>query len=241
VTIYVDVYEGGDSNPFNRNRKPVCNACYDIENAAFMEREAHKDLMALQKNGAIDIETATAPYCRFSGGTPVLEAPNADNWTQLRGLQTAADVLVQNYFFYGPSGTGKTSAARCLLNRAYAMGPVGIRETTGRAMCKEWALFEEKQKTAWAWKRARLLLIDDIDKADWGFMQSLPNLWDCINHRTSHGYKTIITSNLTPSQLIGDMTSKADNNTTVVDAIFDRLNPCLKLEFTGQSMRRAKS
>ena len=234
--LVIDVYDGGESNVFNRNRRPVCPPCHALENAAFHDREAAKEFAELAKTGAIDQETATATYCRFSGGDSRLEQPNAGQWAKLRALTTTQDILGSSYYFHGEPGTGKTSAARCLLTHAYAMGPIGIQEANAQVMCKDWGLFEPK--LAWKWKNATLLLVDDIDKADWGMSTALPGLWDLMNYRSSMGHKTIFTSNLTKTQLGGHLDAQCSGNESMVGSIFDRLRPCLTLEFGGDSMRR---
>jgi len=161
--------------------------------------------------------------------------PNRHIWAKLRGMKDATAILESSYFMSGPAGVGKTTAARCLLTRAYARGPVGIREVTAAIMVQEWAQF--KQPNAGKWKRTRLLLIDDMDKPDWANKNALTGLWDLLNHRLNNRGRTIMTSNKDQTLLMSQMRDSCPEMWDTILSIFDRMKPLTTLTFTGESLR----
>ena len=178
----------------------------------------------------------------FKTSTPECERDNAVLWRSLRhDKKTVADICEPGgYFFYGAPGTGKSFAARCLLNRIMWFGQ-SAAESSARRILKTMSSFQyQANNLVPKWKSVKLLLIDDIDKANLSGRDALPSLWELLDVRRSRNATTIMTSNYSPTQLHVMMREQADNP-SLADATLERLRPCVYLEFKGRSLRVDKA
>lgn len=143
--------------------------------------------------------------------------------------------LDTSMFFWGKFGTGKTYQARCILNEAMKRGwrVIDIGAIRLAKMLRH--QYNQDQLVEYC-KQFSVVLIDDIDKAVWG-PREVEGLWDILNTRADRKLKTIITSNVHPKEFADMIAAGAGGNQTIAHSMWQRLMPCLVLEFTGESLR----
>lgn len=206
-------------------------ACDDCEKK-YGAREQAADLTARQEQH-VNCEWVPTSWrwYRFEESNRNIENMNKTSWEHVR-LWTP---LAGNLYLWGPTGTGKTFAAACLLSKALEdNGTVAV--TTGLHMCHHGDAFGSENLVE-AWRTATVLLIDDIDKGPWS-PRTLAIMHFVFDGRATARKAMIITSNISPAGFV-DMLSECapDWNQSYVDSIAGRLNPCEKLEYTGESLR----
>ncbi len=141
----------------------------------------------------------------------------------------------KNAFLWGAFGTGKTYQARCILNEAMKQGKRVIDIGAIRLAKMLRHQYNQDQLVEHC-KYFHVLLIDDIDKAVWG-PREVEGLWDILNARADRKLRTIITSNVHPKEFADIIAAAASSNQTIAHSMWQRLMPCLVLEFTGESLR----
>lgn len=154
----------------------------------------------------------------------------AENRRQNRGL-----------LFYGGTGKGKTTLACCMANRLIDDG-IAVKLTSVNALIQRvkdsYRNHGEDGETAIKAeiKNTPLLVLDDLGaeyKTEW----STSFLYDIIDTRYRSGKPTIITTNLSLSQLKEHLTDKNG-----IPRAFDRLIEVLHpVEFTGSNYRAAQA
>ena len=107
-------------------------------------------------------------------------------------------------------------------------------EITAYKMLRHEALFQNYEKSKF--ETPQLLLIDDIDKAEWN-TKSLNYLWSLLNERSNNGCRTIITSNVKPDNLRSVIGAGSEGNQSTVESAMQRLHPITTIEFKGKSIR----
>lgn len=162
------------------------------------------------------------------------EDRNPSVWQQAREWNYES-----NLYLYGLHGAGKTWLCMCLLSKALDDGH-SIAEVTAREFAELPPRFKETNDTKRALKHARVLLIDDIDKAPWWQKDCIGTLWDLLNARIKNPrHRTLFTANCDPNglaELVRKYASAA--NDSYVPTFLDRMHPLTALEMTGDSLRR---
>ena len=211
-----------------------------------INRETEETLLNLQEKlskGRISHHTWD---CLFSTSDPKKERNNeawkfGRAWPTFLKAQNTQTKSLNNAYFFGPTGTGKSFLARCMLTRCIALR-ISVFECTGFTLSRN--IFEgarERSNTMLrraCWSRA--LLIDDLDKGCWNKI-SLSTLWSVLDARSHHSKATIITSNLSKASLVSFFRERVEENTSLADGTLERLIPCSTFEFTGESIRKEQA
>lgn len=171
----------------------------------------------------------------FKKSDPAIEALNPTAWAKGREWPMEANLCL-----YGSVGVGKSFLARCILYAAF-MADCSVAELNARRFTKIVDRFDEGDGILDKWKSADFLLIDDVDKADWNFSR-LTALLELLDHRAaSKSRRTIITCNLSPSELrtlFRACSTKGEiSNASLADATLDRMKPITTFEMKGDSQR----
>jgi len=172
---------------------------------------------------------------------PVLEAQNQGAWNRLRNNEAVSNM--RNLFLWGPTGTGKSYLAKCLLIHLCRMGS-WVHEISARRFIRESQRFEHGDELLDDLGAVKILLLDDLDKIEFT-QRNINLLWQLLDDRIEKhpvfigcGYLTIITSNLSPAALYQAMVAAAPENVATVQALFERTLPREDIEMTGASLRR---
>lgn len=211
---------------------PVCDECAGVLDGRARARdlaarmEARRgDLIAL---GLLGRDSARWTFERSEPGA---ETANAAAWAALR----SAEALRCNAYLFGACGTGKTVAGRCVLNRALDAGMTAA-EVSGRAFL----LLADRFDAAARLDRlygADVLLLDDLDKGDFGRRAALAALWELFDRR--QGRATLVTANVAPKDLRQILTERAGENSSLALAALERFGTgCKYLRFGGPNLRR---
>jgi len=189
---------------------------------------------------------------KFNHSNPEIESLNPEGWAKAREWP-----VNENLYVHGSVGTGKSYLALCVLKKAF-LRDMSIAEVNARRFTKTVDRFDEGGGILDKWKNANFLLIDDIDKTDWNASR-LNALWDLLDHRlatsvdqvpgfkgakwfTSGVKRTIITSNLTPKELLTLFRKHSQkdglSNSSLADATLDRMKPCTNIHLTGDKSNR---
>jgi len=220
------------------NKQPVyCDDCVATKIQA-QEKERKVQELQLRCNEAIEADLLTEQFrtASFSESSKEIEAGNPEAWKSARKW-TGRD----NLYICGGVGTGKTFMALCALRWHFDAGRT-VAEVTARRFTKVIDRFDEGRGMLAAWKKADVLLLDDIDKAQWT-LDRIDGLWDLLNARMSAGRRSILTGNVSLPALVTLMRENARNtnsstiSTARVDAALERLKPVTVIEMTGGSLR----
>ena len=136
-------------------------------------------------------------------------------------------------YLWGPSGTGKSYAARSILYQAME-ARFSVYESSAYKIFSAMSRFDRDRFVDLEY--IRILLIDDIDKMDWD-SKAVSALWSLLNERTNNQCRTIITSNVARYKLRSVFVSGAGGNGSKIESMMQRLHPITKLEFKGESLR----
>jgi DNA replication protein DnaC len=243
-----DEYYDAIMNTFNAFKNcVVCDECDDkLKAADEKKRIRHAGKMAVEL-GLVNESTLS---CTFETSKPDCEGQNAKQWAEARRMVNNRFRQYRSLYVSGPTGVGKSHLCRCILN---ACLPRRIAETTFRELVKR-SLSYDPAAASWLKdiKNVYALLLDDIDKFD-PTEQAMGLLWEVLDKRCSMRGITLITSNInmrdtvvkdvrgnsvTVDGLYTMLKRRHPQNTTLITATFERLNPCLTLEMTGRSLRK---
>lgn len=208
---------------------PTCGAGYFQERREerkrfFMDR--YRDLVG---RGLIRENFLAAG---FQNSDKEVEILNPQAWRTAREWPRS-----QNLYIHGPVGTGKSFLALCALRKAFVdFNGHSVAEVSGRRFCKASDRFDEGGGMFHEWRRAKVLLIDDMDKADWNPAR-LSALWEILDDRMVCGRRTVVTANVAPAAIRDMLRQQAGSNTSMADAALDRLKPCTTIELKGKSLR----
>lgn len=178
---------------------------------------------ALYASGMISEPTAKSLHCMFGTRDRWTEETNAAAWGKVRKLDIK-DMRGTNLYFVGPCSAGKTTAARCLLNRAIWFG-YSAAEVTARSILRIGTTFASDDGKSQIWKecqRVAFLLLDDIDKAEFNRSGTLEAMLELINARGGDKC-TIFTSNILPLAFKNILAGYSAKNPTISSAIYARM------------------
>lgn len=215
------------ATPCHPMDRGLCDKCAERGWAMTMRDRQSEDLKARFSNlialGLVNEATRTA---RWSTSKPEIEAMNPEAWRQARELKS-------NFYVWGDVGIGKSHMARCILRSAFVRG-ISIADVSMLTY-----LLKSKFDTNFCdrAKRARYLLLDDVDKASFSDSQAVPQLWQLLNERAIHERVTIMTSNIDTNSLMEMMTAHSPSNASIALAALDRMKPVVKVQLTGRSQR----
>jgi DNA replication protein DnaC len=184
----------------------------------------------------ISEDTRAAKITLFGRHNPEFEKGNERAWSILRALSDRGRIINGSCWLYGPKGTAKTTAARCLLNRALYMG-LSVRETTVPYVTR-------LVSTSGVWDELQgpdVLLLDDVDKGHWRDKRgAVTAFWELIDRRQ---WKcTILTGNMTIENFQETLLSSLDceNNHSLATTLISRLSAkYMQLAFGGPDLRSA--
>jgi DNA replication protein DnaC len=137
-------------------------------------------------------------------------------------------------YLHGEPGTGKTHAARCILNQALDDG-LPVMEISAHKMIRCGQRFDS-ESTMKRIASVDILLIDDIDKAIWND-KSIAILWELLNDRDDRGCRTIITTNVPSDKFRVIFADGHSGNGSVIESMIQRLHPIKTIAFNGISVR----
>ena len=209
-----------------------CTACEDGVQEAWSRRQ-HRQLLAtaIAEMKAAGLLTDDALRTKFKTHARIPEG-NQPAWDKAR---TWADGSL-NAYIHGPFGTGKTTLAQCLLTSAiesiYYVGACKGYDIAG--------LRRHDPEGIQRLSRPRVLLIDDLDKADWT-RSAIANLFVLLDRRATK--RTIVTANVSPDRLglLLNQMAGTTANESMVGAALDRLytggGAPMIIELRGDSLR----
>lgn len=220
---------------FSRDLEVYCDDCagnrHRAADRADRQRRLRNRYAVLLRQGEVGPELRR---CAFRNSAPEVEGLNPEAWAAARGWRGK-----RNLYVYGPTGVGKSFLARCCLNWAFQQGRT-VAEVSGRRFAKVSDTFAEGRGLFRAWKEARVLLLDDIDKAVWN-ADRVGALWELLDARASARRHTLVTGNVNPAELQALLhasnTGPGVRNESIVDATLERLRPCETLRLSGETLR----
>lgn len=138
-------------------------------------------------------------------------------------------------WIHGMKGTGKTWVAHSIMN-AWMDDGGSVGEVNSAQICILAKMYgsriEERMTDLVA---VDLLLIDDIDSAEWT-APAVDILRDIVDRRRSANRPMIVTAQRTGRETKARLTDLT-NHTTAVESMIDRFMPLVSIEMTGRSYR----
>lgn len=207
--------------------KRYCDDCAESGWAEYELRTAKVELLAeCERNGWLTPDVLRA---RFDRSVPQFE--NKGVYTDAK----AWHVCKTNVYIHGDIGCGKSYLGMCLLNKAYDEGK-SIGKVTSLEFVKACGSGFQSKGIAWLYG-PKALMIDDVDKAPWN-PTTLGWLWQLIDTRRNLANATILTSNLTVTQLVDTLRDYVPRNASLPSAIMDRMRPVTEYWLNGVSLRK---
>jgi len=160
----------------------------------------------------------------FEKSIPSYEQANPDSWQICRAWTFSNS----NLWMMGPTGLGKTFAARCIMNRVMSERAT-VAEISALEIIKMSRQFKAMDLVV-PYVRSRLLCVEDIDKGVWN-QEALDLLWYIIDRRGKY-QRLIITSNNKPAE-VKAVWSNNTKNASTLETLFRRLTPMGRVEFEG--------
>jgi len=206
-----------------------CQRCVDAFDARLVRLERTQAVQRAVWQGYL------FPGWRVGGwelSDPDVEIQSPDSWDMLRNWDGST-----NLFLWGAPGVGKTYAAQLALNEIALTRGLPIAAESAAAMVHELNRFGRE------WHTSRILaapymLLDDVDKVSWS-SAAIDAILHVLDRREKIGGRTILTANVAPQDFVAVVQKSCPaQNSSMAGAILDRLNPCTKVEFIGESHRR---
>lgn len=174
--------------------------------------------------------------CCFAKSNPEYMKPRADLWDWAYAWTPKSEAG----WFYGDKGTGKTYLARCILNAQFDEG-----HTVAELPAIEFSQMADRKFYGWskkleAYSKVQILLIEDIDKAEWT-PRSLSALFGILDTRCNDKHRTLVTTNATVEYCIGVWRKACGDNKSLPGTITDRLKPVRRIEMVGETLRKGGS
>lgn len=215
-------------------RSMVCRRCSDIkEHMDARDRHAHRLDVLRRRTYREGLMPESAKLATFAGSKKEIENQNPEHWASFRECP-----LSQSLWIYGNPGTGKTFAARCILNN-YLDQYRTVAEISAHKLNELGRSFRAERDLA-PYAEANLLLIEDIDKPQW-HAEGASALWRLADLRKTSDLRCLITANLTPHGLYAQIRNATPANKTLVSSLFDRFRPIKGVEMTGDNQRRKEA
>lgn len=210
--------------------KLYCDECIAILDEEQARRNHTAEIKArIEKAVARELLHPDTTTIAFETASPP-RPENAASWDKAVNAP-----FTKNLYLFGNPGTGKTYLARCLLMRDAAAGR-SVAEASIRRIVKTADRFDEGKGWLLALEKTGTLLLDDFDKLQWT-ANALSVVWELLNERAANNRRTIVTANMSLSDMIAMMIRSSRDNPTMVESTIDRLAPLDIIEFTGTSRR----
>lgn len=159
-----------------------------------------------------------AAHCTFAKSNRETEGRNVAYWLMAREWERHS----KNVWITGDPGSGKTYLARCVANHFIDLG-MTAHEVSGLELANHVRSFQWLENVK-PMIRARLLIIDDIDKANWS-KEQLDILWHVLDKRLGGGKRLIVTANVMPEHFRESLERNRPENKAVASPIFRRMLP----------------
>lgn len=222
--------------------KVACDPCaakWDHEQKMIEKREEfnrRRRTLHAQKRIS-EIMASPTIWMSFSRHEREFEAGNERAWNILRALNSKRKLLSTDLWLWGTKGTGKTTAAHCLLQLGMWCG-FDVLEINGPRLIT--GLLRHDQNLAIALEMSDYILVDDIDKVNFARPGAVNALWQFIAERQEHT-AVIYTANMSVDSFqsyLLEQSTEAKTNRSLVTTAISRINQqCLKVEFVGADLR----
>lgn len=174
--------------------------------------------------------------CCFAKSNPEYMKPRADLWEWAKGWAPKSEAA----WIYGDKGTGKTYLARCILNAQFDAG-----HSVAELPAIEFSHMADRKFYGWhkkleAYSKVEVLLIEDIDKAEWT-PRGLSALFGILDTRCNDKHRTLVTTNATVEFCVGVWRKSCGDNKSLPGTITDRLKPIRRVEMVGETLRKGGS
>lgn len=171
--------------------------------------------------------------CCFAKSNAEYMAPRAELWQWAKTWTPKSEAA----WIYGDKGTGKTYLARCILNAQFDVG-----RSVAELPAIEFSHMADRKFYGWhdklkAYSKVHVLLIEDIDKAEWT-SRALSALFGILDTRCNDKHRTLITTNQTLEYCVGVWRKACGDNKSLPGTITDRLKPIRRVEMVGDTLRK---
>lgn len=201
----------------------ACDTCAARADAKWKRHIWQRTMDEARQGGYISQDTYL--FCQFTKLDPAKEhSLKASDFA--RGF--ARMKKPQNVFFYGPTGTGKTTLARCILSSC--VPALTVSEMTAADLTFALRMFSERRISR---HYTDVMLIDDVNHVEPHALQAL-----LLAVRAREKKSTIYTANCSPAELRRQFSAMSGNDPSVADAILSRFNPCEVFEIVGKDLRK---
>lgn len=192
------------------------------------EDQASTAITTLKQSGYLSTSFGNQTFETLN---PAAVALNPDSWYQVEGWLNSDSM---GLYLYGSPGTGKTHAARCVMNQAVNAGYT-IMETSAHKIIQKNGRYSDELFN-YRLEDVAILLIDDIDKAIWN-ESSISILWQLLNAREDIKARTIITTNVPADKFRSIFNGGDIGNGSIIESMIQRLHPITTIGFHGESVR----
>jgi len=222
--------------------KVACDPCaakWDHEQKMLEKREEfnRRRRALLSQKRISEFLAHPSQWLSFSRHDREFEAGNEHAWNVLRALNSKRKILSTDLWLWGTKGSGKTTAAQCLLQLGMWCG-FDVLEINGPRLIT--GLLRNEQQLALSLEMSDYIMVDDIDKANFARPGSVNALWQFIAERQEHT-AVIYTANMSIDSFqtyLLELSTEAKTNRSLVTTAISRLNmQCLKVEFVGADLR----
>jgi DNA replication protein DnaC len=207
----------------------VCEPCIE-------KREAELEIDQLKSELRSKFKLAVASnelprdfrQTRFALSDPTKEAVNVSAWKKAQEWNGE-----KNLYLCGNVGTGKSHMGLCCLHAQFVQAKDCLF-VSARRMLKDSELFDEGIFSRA--KDAEIVLLDDLDKAG-SNARRIEALWEFFDTRERTEHRTIITANISHTELVKHFAGDGGSNSSMAASIVDRINPVQVIRLTGTSLR----
>jgi len=141
--------------------------------------------------------------------------------------------MSENIWICGNVGAGKTFLAQSIGRKAQEKFSARLLFASAQEILR-WGNREKPNSLFEDAKVRGLTILDDLDKLDPRFFD---RFYELMEARYLKALPTVITANSTARALYDFFLANHPENPGLIGAAFDRMNPCLKIELRGKSLR----